>query len=268
MNTGAIGFFDSGVGGLTIWKAVTALLPHENTTYFADSAFAPYGEMLPEAIQARASVASQFLLNNGCKLIVVACNTATTNAIAHLRAHFTAPFIGIEPAVKTAAMSSKTKSIGVLATKGTLTSALFKKTAEVYAQQQNIRIVERIGEGLVPLIENPNRDVELLREKLATFIAPMRAAGVDFIVLGCTHYPIIAPLIQEIAGERIALLDAAVPVAIQTRKVLLKNQLQRPPNFNQQPQHQFFTTGNPADFNGVMQQLGCNGFPPAKHVAP
>lgn len=258
MHNGPIGFFDSGVGGLTIWKAVVALLPAESTIYLADSAHAPYGEKSPEEIYERSRIATQFLLSKGCKLIVVACNTATTNAVALLRQNFDVPFIGIEPAVKPAAISSKTKSIGVLATKGTLTSALFKRTAAQYAAKHQINIVERVGEGLVPLIENPNRDKEVLRSKLQNFIAPMLAADVDFIVLGCTHYPIIAPVIQEIAGPKIALLDAAIPVAKQTKRILLNHQLAAAKG--KPVIHQFFTTGNPGDFDGVLMQLGCLGY--------
>jgi glutamate racemase len=249
-----IGFFDSGVGGLTIWKAVVDLLPHEHTVYLADSAYAPYGERTPEQILERSQLATQFLLSRGCKIVVVACNTATTNAIAPLRSQFSVPFIGIEPAVKPAALSSKTKSIGVLATKGTLTSALFKKTAREYAEQQQIQIVERMGKGLVPLIEDPKRDSAALHALLHTYLAPMKAADVDFIVLGCTHYPIIRTEIAAIAGPGIAVIDAAQPVANQTRRVLERHQL-----LNQQAQptiHQFFTTGDPIACLGVMQQLG------------
>ena len=264
MHNGPIGFFDSGVGGLTIWKAVVALLPNESTIYLADSAHAPYGEKTPEAIYERSRIATQFLISKGCKLIVVACNTATTNAVALLRQNFEVPFIGIEPAVKPAALSTKTKSIGVLATKGTLTSALFKRTAAQYAETHQINIVERVGEGLVPLIENPHRNEQVLREKLDHFIAPMRAAGVDFIVLGCTHYPLIAEVIQEIAGPKIALLDAADPVAKQTKRVLLKHQFETASAAL--VSHQFFTTGNPSDFDGVLMQLGGVGFPPAIRV--
>jgi glutamate racemase len=264
MHNGPIGFFDSGVGGLTIWKAVVALLPNESTIYLADSAHAPYGEKTPEAIYERSRIATQFLISKGCKLIVVACNTATTNAVALLRQNFEVPFIGIEPAVKPAALSTKTKSIGVLATKGTLTSALFKRTAAQYAETHQINIVERVGEGLVPLIENPHRNEQVLREKLDHFIAPMRAAGVDFIVLGCTHYPLIAEVIQEIAGPNIALLDAADPVAKQTKRVLLKHQFETASAAL--VSHQFFTTGNPSDFDGVLMQLGGVGFPPAIRV--
>jgi glutamate racemase len=248
-----IGFFDSGVGGLTIWKAVTDLLPNESTIYLADSAFAPYGEKAPAIIQERSRLATHFLLSRGCKMVIVACNTATTNAIAVLRNQFSVQFIGIEPAVKPAALSSKTRSIGVLATKGTLTSALFKKTAREYAIRNQIQIIERVGKGLVPLIEDPNRDIHSLNELLEAYIAPMKQAGVDFIVLGCTHYPIIRAEIAAIAGAEIAVIDAAEPVAKQTRRVLDRLGLEN--RTREKPHHQFFTTGNPHAFFGVMKQL-------------
>jgi glutamate racemase len=227
-----IGFFDSGVGGLTIWDAVNQVLPNENTVYLADSAHAPYGEKSPQQIVERSLAASKFLLeNHHCKLIVVACNTATTNAIQVLRETYCVPFIGIEPAVKPAALSTKTKSIGVLATKGTLTSALFQKTANQFARNNEIAVVEVIGEGLVKLIENPNRDSAALHTLLQQYIQPMQMAQVDFIVLGCTHYPIIKKEISDIAGEAIRILDSALPVAQQTKKIVKKQKIYKYPIF-------------------------------------
>lgn len=250
-----IGFFDSGVGGLTIWDAVNQLLPNESTVYLADSAHAPYGEKSPQQIVERSLAASKFLLDNHhCKLIVVACNTATTNAIQVLRETYSVPFIGIEPAVKPAALSTKTKSIGVLATKGTLTSALFQKTANQFARNNEIAVVEVIGEGLVKLIENPNRDSLALRTLLQQYIQPMQTAQVDFIVLGCTHYPIIKKEISDIAGEAIRILDSAQPVARQTKKIMRKFDLQRTTTGT--PQHQFYSTGDPKAFNAIFKQLG------------
>ena len=146
-----IGVFDSGVGGTSIWKAIHALLPFEDTLYLADSAHAPYGEKSSEEIVRLSVKNTEFLLERGCKLIVVACNTATTNAISVLRERYPVPFIGIEPAIKPAALHSRTKKVGVLATKGTLSSSLFLSTSATHAA--GIDIVEQVGTGLVPLIE-------------------------------------------------------------------------------------------------------------------
>ena len=156
-NNQPIGLFDSGIGGTSIWKAIHELLPNESTIYLADSAHAPYGEKSKETILELSKKNTEYLLNAGCKLIVVACNTATTNAIKELRALYNVPFIGIEPAIKPAALSSKTQTIGILATKGTLSSELFNKAVEAYT---TTTIVEQIGHGLVELIEAGQLDSE------------------------------------------------------------------------------------------------------------
>ncbi|HBK83610.1 MAG TPA: glutamate racemase, partial [Flavobacterium sp.] len=146
-----IGLFDSGIGGTSIWREINQLIPLEDTIYLADSNNAPYGLKTKEEIIYLSKKNTEFLLHKNCKLIVVACNTATTNAIKELRATYKIPFIGIEPAIKPAAINTKTQTIGVLATKGTLTSELFYKTAASFT---NVKIIEQIGHGLVQLIEN------------------------------------------------------------------------------------------------------------------
>ena len=151
INENPIGLFDSGIGGTSIWKEVHALMPYENTIYLADSKNAPYGLKSKDEIIALSCKNTEFLLENNCKIIVVACNTATTNAIKELRAKYNVPFIGIEPAIKPAALQSKTQTIGILATKGTLNSELFHKNV---ANHPDVKIIEQIGHGLVQLIEN------------------------------------------------------------------------------------------------------------------
>ena len=155
INKNPIGLFDSGIGGTSIWKEIHQLLPSEDTIYLADSKNAPYGQKSKEEIIELSCKNTEFLLNQNCKLIVVACNTATTNAIKELRAKYKVPFIGIEPAIKPAALHSKTQNIGILATKGTLNSELFYKNVEQY---QDIQIIEQIGFGLVELIEGGKID--------------------------------------------------------------------------------------------------------------
>ena len=152
MSKRPIGIFDSGVGGTSIWKEIHALLPNENSIYLADSNNAPYGAKGKETITNLCIKNTEFLISRGCKLIVVACNTATTNAINVLRKTYDIPFIGIEPAIKPAALQTKTNIVGILATKGTLSSALFYKTSDLFAS--NIKVVEQVGDGSVPLIEN------------------------------------------------------------------------------------------------------------------
>ena len=152
MNNHPIGIFDSGVGGTSIWKEINTLLPKEDTIYLADSKNAPYGEKPTDEIVHLSIKNTELLLDKGCKIIVVACNTATTNAIDYLRNNYNVPFIGIEPAIKPAALQSQSKTVGVLATKGTLSSSLFHSTSENHAN--GIHIIEQVGTGLVPLIES------------------------------------------------------------------------------------------------------------------
>ena len=152
MSTNSIGVFDSGIGGISIWKEIVSLLPNEDTIYLADSKNAPYGQKSKENIIALSIKNTEYLIGRGCKIIVVACNTATTNAIAYLRANYDVPFIGIEPAIKPAALKTKTKNIGILATKGTLNSKLFSVTLDKLPD--DVKIIEQIGEGLVPLMES------------------------------------------------------------------------------------------------------------------
>ena len=147
-----IGIFDSGIGGTSIWKEINTLLPNENTIYLADSKNAPYGQKSEEKILELSIKNTEFLLNKNCKTIVVACNTATTNAIQYLRENYNIPFIGIEPAIKPASINTKTKKIGILATKGTLNSSLFSTASNNINKE--VTIVEQVGEGLVELIEN------------------------------------------------------------------------------------------------------------------
>jgi len=219
MNTQPIGIFDSGIGGLSIWKEITSLLPHEATIYLADSANAPYGEKSKDEIIQLCIKNTEKLIALGCKLIVVACNTATTNAIEILRKNYAISFIGIEPAIKPAGLKSSTKSIGILATKGTLNSRLFSETARKYLH--GITIVEKIGKGLVPLIETNQMYSDKMNTLLERYIHPMLQENIDCLVLGCTHYPFLIPQIKKITGPTIKIIDSGRAVAKQTKAVLI-----------------------------------------------
>ncbi len=217
-----IGIFDSGIGGTSIWKEIHRILPLENTIYLADSKNAPYGEKSREEIIALSKKNTEFLLQMNCKIIVVACNTATTNAIKELRDTYNVPFIGIEPAIKPAALNSKTHKIGILATKGTLSSELFNKALENYP---TIQFVEQIGFGLVELIENGqinSIEMELLLQK---YLTPMIQEGIDYLVLGCSHYPYLIPKIKMILPSHITIIDSGEAVAKQTFNILSQHQL-------------------------------------------
>jgi glutamate racemase len=233
-----IGFFDSGVGGISVWLAFHQLLPNESSIYLADSKNAPYGDKSKEEIISFSVKNTEFLLNANCKLIVVACNTATTNAISYLRNKYQVPFVGIEPATKPAALNTQTKKIGILATKGTLASELFLNTSQKY--RGDVEIIETIGTGLVKLIEEGK--IEETRPLLEQYVRPMVEAGVDNIVLGCTHYPFLKPILKEIIPSHIQLIDSGEAVAKQTKKILELNNLLAPENNT--PNHQFFSNTN------------------------
>lgn len=216
-NNNPIGLFDSGIGGTSIWKAIHQLLPDESTIYLADSKNAPYGQKSKEEIIALSCKNTELLLEQNCKLIVVACNTATTNAIKELRAKYKVPFIGIEPAIKPAALNSKTQIIGILATKGTLNSALFNQALLKY---QEVKIIEQVGHGLVPIIENGAIDSEEMYQLLQTYLQPMIAANIDYLVLGCSHYPYLIPQIKKILPPSVQIIDSGEAVARQTQFIL------------------------------------------------
>jgi glutamate racemase len=216
-NNQPIGLFDSGIGGTSIWSAIHELMPNENTIYLADSKNAPYGERTKEAIIALSFKNTELLLEMNCKIIVVACNTATTNAIKELRAKYDVPFIGIEPAIKPAVHHSKTQTIGVLATKGTLSSELFNKTIKLY---HDTKIIEQIGHGLVELIENGAIDSPEMDRLLKKYLTPMVADNIDYLVLGCSHYPYLIPKIKKIIPNNIHIIDSGEAVAKQTQNVL------------------------------------------------
>ncbi|GAB5401746.1 MAG: glutamate racemase [Aureisphaera sp.] len=232
-----IGIFDSGVGGTSIWKEIHQLLPYEHTLYLADSKNAPYGVLPQEEILALSKKNTEYLIEQGCKIIVVACNTATTNAISELRSQYSIPFIGIEPAIKPAALKTKTKSIGILATKGTLSSKLFHETADLFTN--GIELIEVVGEGLVPLIEKGDLDHPELRSLLKKHLQPMLEAHIDHLVLGCSHYPYLVPLLREMLPEDVKIIDSGEAVARQVEAILQKHDLLN--TTNELPRLDFYT---------------------------
>ncbi|MCL4146374.1 UNVERIFIED_CONTAM: hypothetical protein GTU68_013073, partial [Idotea baltica] len=226
---------------------LNALLPHEHTIYLADSKHAPYGTKTKAEIIALCKKNTELLLNKGCKIIVVACNTATTNAVQFLREQYNVPFIGIEPAIKPAALKTKTKAVGILATKGTLSSDLFHKTTDLFAN--GIKIIEQIGEGIVPLIENGNIDSDEMKALLKIYLQPMLEANIDYLVLGCTHYPYLVPQLLELLPSHIKIIDSGEAVAKQTQAVLRQHEFLN--HTTNTPKLEFYSNGNPV----VMSQL-------------
>ena len=238
-NTNPIGLFDSGIGGTSIWKEVHALLPNENTIYLADSKNAPYGLKSKEEIIDLSFKNTEFLLHNNCKLIIVACNTATTNAIKELRAKYDVPFIGIEPAIKPAAIQSKTHCIGILATKGTLNSELFHKSV---ARHPEVNIIEQIGYELVQLIESGAIDTPEMLTLLESYLEPMVEQNIDHLVLGCSHYPYLIPKIKNLIPNHIKIIDSGEAVAKQTRRILKEKEMLN--NSSEKSYQIFYTNSN------------------------
>ena len=216
-NNNPIGLFDSGIGGTSIWREIRQVLPGEDTIYLADSINAPYGIKSQDEIIRLSIKNTELLLRYGCKVIVVACNTATTNAIVELRQRYDVPFIGIEPAIKPAVHHSKTHYVGILATKGTLTSALFSTAMQSYG---DTKFVEQIGHGLVELIENGKLESPEMTALLQQYVAPMIAADIDYLVLGCSHYPYLIPQLRKLLPGHIEIIDSGEAVARQTQRIL------------------------------------------------
>ncbi|MBG42878.1 MAG: glutamate racemase [Aequorivita sp.] len=245
-----IGVFDSGVGGSSIWQEIHKLLPLEHTIYLADSKNAPYGNKTAEEITKLSIKNTEKLVQMGAKIIIVACNTATTNAIVTLRKNYDIPIIGIEPAIKPAALQSTTKSIGILATKGTLSSALFSKTTQEFTK--DINVVEIIGEGLVPLIEVGNLDGPEMNSLLEKYTNPMIAANIDYLVLGCSHYPYLIPQLKAILPTNVKIIDSGEAVARQTKTVLQSLNMLREEITT--PNLQFFTNAETETLKFLLKE--------------
>lgn len=220
-----VGVFDSGVGGLSVLRELRRALPAEDFLYYADSAYCPYGGQPAAAIQARAVAITEELLAAGCKLIVVACNTATIAAVEHLRANYPLPFVGMEPAVKPACALTKSGVVGVLATGAALGGEKFHRLVAQHAE--GVRVITQPCPGLVECVEAGELEGPRAESLVARYVAPLRAASADVLVLGCTHYPFLRPLIQRVAGAGVRLLDTGEAVARQTRRVLEREGLLR-----------------------------------------
>ena len=214
-----IGIFDSGSGGLSVYRELIKVLPLECYHYFSDNAHCPYGEKTPLYIQRRGRYITEFLLDKGADIIVVACNTATAAAIATLRAEYPdVPFVGMEPAVKPAALGTRSGVIGVLATAGTLKGSKYLNTRGRF--EDDVRIVEHVGQGFVELVEAGVLDGPEAEATVRASLQPLLDAGADTIVLGCTHYPFLQPVIQRLAGPSVQVIDPAPAVARQTVHLL------------------------------------------------
>lgn len=208
---GAIGVFDSGVGGLSVLRHIRHTLPNERLIYVADSGHVPYGDKPASYIEQRSLALTRFLIEQGADAIVIACNTATAAAAATLRSRFDIPIVAMEPAVKPAVAATRSGVVGVLATVGTLESARFAALLERYAGK--VEIVTQGCHGLVEQVEQGDLNGARTRELIARYTAPLLARGADTLILGCTHYPFLVPLIAEVVGPNIVLVDTGAAVA-------------------------------------------------------
>ena len=250
-----IGVFDSGVGGLSVLREIRRELAAEDLVYVADSGYAPYGDRPAGYVQARAVAIVEFLIAQGAKAIVVACNTATGIAVDALRANFDLPIVAVEPAVKPAVAETRSGVVGVLATTQTLSSEKFMKLLKTHAGSATV--LSQPGPGLVEQVESGDLSGPRTRSLVEQFVRPLVEKGADTIVLGCTHYPFLRPLIQEAAGAGVMLIDPAVPVARELHRRLRAQGLLS--QESREGTEQFWTTGSAEQARHVIGQLWAAG---------
>jgi glutamate racemase len=247
-----VGIFDSGLGGLSVLRAVRSQLPDEALIYVADSLYAPYGERDDDFIADRTLAIGEWLVAQGAKALVVACNTATAQSIALVREKLPIQLIGVEPGVKPAALQSKSRVAGVLATRVTLRSARFQGLLERYAS--DCRFLCQPGLGLVEAVERCDIGSPELRALIESYLQPMLDAGADTLVLGCTHYPFLDAAIRDIAGDRLTLIDTSVAIARQLERVLDQQGLSSPAR-DTVPQPRFCSTSDGAHLKQLAATL-------------
>lgn len=247
-----IGIFDSGVGGLSVLKAIRQQRPSEALLYLADQAHVPYGPRSLEEVRSFSAAITRYLLSQGAKLVVVACNAASAAALQYLRQTFPqVPFVGMEPAVKPAAEGTQSGVVGVLATPATFQGALYASVVERFAQ--DVILLQHTCPGLVAQIEAGNLDSTETRRILENALHPMLARGIDTVVLGCTHYPFVIPLIQEIVGTSVRVVDPAPAVARQVGRVLEARGLHHPDR--EEGEVIYLTTGDPEQLEALLPRL-------------
>jgi glutamate racemase len=258
-----IGLFDSGVGGLSVLRAVRAQLPRADLLYFGDNLHIPYGPRPLAEVREFSEAITRFLLDRSAQVIVVACNTASAAALKHLRATFPAvPFVGMEPAVKPAAEQTQTRVVGVLATPATFQGELFNSVVERFAQ--GVTVLPQVCPGLVQQIEAGELDSPQTEAMLRGWVEPMVAQNIDALVLGCTHYPFVIPLLERICGPGVRVIDPAPAVARQVERVASnQSSVVRSPKSEVESQKSegqgqlmYFTSGEPEDFRRALKQLG------------
>lgn len=249
---GPIGIFDSGAGGLSVWREIVRELPNEATVYFADQVHMPYGPRTEEELRDFCDAITRFLLAQSCKAVVVACNTASAAALKHLRETFPSlPTIGMEPAVKPAAGATRSGVVGIMATPATFQGRLFQATAGRHAS--SIRLVNQVCDGLAEQVERGELDTAATEVLLRRYLQPMLAAGADTVVLACTHYPFVIDLIRRITGPGVEVIDPAPAIARHVHRTLEQQALLSAATG--MPVHRFFSTGPAAGLESLLKQL-------------
>ncbi len=243
---------DSGVGGLSVLREVCRLLPHESIVYVADEGHLPYGPRERDEIRAFVSGITQFLIDQDCKLIVIACNTANAAALHDVRNTFPAlPIVGMEPAIKPAAQHTRSGVIGVIMTKTTYQSELYASVVDRFAQ--GVQVEAQVCPEFVTLVEHGAPDTPETRAILDRYLAPLKAAGIDQLVLGCTHFPFLVRQFQDYFGPGVTIIDPAPAVARQVRRVLIERQLATD-SVSEGSIH-YLTSGDPRKLRGLLAHL-------------
>jgi glutamate racemase len=248
--TAPVGIFDSGVGGLSVAREVRRALPAEPVLYVADTAYLPYGDRTDEEVRARTLAIGGWIQAQGAKVLVVACNTASGAALEALRERLTIPVIGLEPALKPAVRETKVGRVGVMATRGTIRSARFQRLVDNYAD--GVRVVRDPCPGLADLVEGGLLDGPELAERMEAYVAPLREAEVDTVVLGCTHYVFVRDAIQRALGPGVRLLDSGEAIARRTRQILSEGGVLHGDGAGS---FRFLTTGDPAEVAASVERL-------------
>lgn len=246
-----IGIFDSGVGGLTVWKELVKVLPNESVIYYADNKHCPYGPKSKDEIIKLTSKVVDFLIQKKCKIVIVACNTATAAAIDFLRANYNIPFIGMEPAVKPAALNTKTKSIAVLATEGTFNGKLYSETSRKYASDVKLNI--QVGDKLVDIVEKGLVNERSTKSHLKKMVEPLIKKNIDHLVLGCTHYPFLIDVLKEVLPENVKIINPAPAVVKQAHRILKANNLVN--NLLKKPTYEFYVSGDSAVLQNILKDI-------------
>ncbi|MBU0503924.1 MAG: glutamate racemase [Candidatus Omnitrophica bacterium] len=258
-----IGVFDSGVGGLTVAKELFRQLPNEDIIYFGDTARVPYGIKSRETVIRFSIENILFLLKQNVKLICVACNTVSSVALPEIKNHFRVPLVGvITPAVREAVYATQNKRVGVIGTKGTVNSRTYEN--EIRQLDPEVKVTAVACPLFVPLVEEGWTKGEVVIDVVKKYLEPLKLARVDTVILGCTHYPLLKPVIEEVMGEKVALIDSAKQVAIEVKKILSgENMLNKK---SHRGRHQFYVSDNPEWFNGLAKSFLGKSVPDAKKV--